>query len=140
MSARALALLAQLERRELDRRRLNLAGEEAVRTALEEKRSRAHATTHAAAAAFSSGELPADITARTIEGGRRLADETKRALTIQNDRCAQAQLQLAEQMSTVKRLEIVARRRADAAKKRSEYKQQRELDDITTMRHGRHDR
>jgi len=135
MAGNPWALLARLEKDELDRRRQALAAVEGRLGRLAEERAAV------AGAGRSAVERPPaeaghfGVWAGVVEGARRRCAELDQRLAEERRRAERAREAVREQLVTFKRYEILDARRQRDEERRKDRREQQALDDLAVMRH-----
>jgi flagellar export protein FliJ len=132
-----LATLARLERQELDNRRGDLVAARGTLSRLDAALTRHETDWREAMALATTAEAELDLWGASSRGIRQVADRVARDRTAQADVLREAQAALHASMIELKRLEVLAERRAARRRATAATAERQALDELVTLRHGR---
>ena len=137
MARDPLALLARLERDELDRRRRELASAEQTLEGFVRRRAAADAASRAALEARLQDDAALDILAGTVEGNRKQSNVLAGNIAEQRKVVETTRSAMREKLAVAKGYELIAERRRKAALAKAEAREQAEIEELVIMRHNR---
>ena len=132
-----LATLARLERQELDKRRGDLVAARGALSRLDQAVQRHDADWREAMTLAVTAESELDLWGALSRGTRQVLDRVARDRAAQAVVLGEAQAALHASLVELKRLEVLAERRAARRKAAAATAEMRALDELTTLRHGR---
>ena len=132
-----LAILARLERQELDNRRGALVTARGALSRLDRAVQRHDADWREAVTLAVTAEAELDLWGALSRGTRLVLDRVALERTAQAVVLGEAQAALHASLVELKRLEVLAERRTARRETAAERAEIRALDELTTLRHGR---
>lgn len=132
-----LATLARLERQALDNRRGDLVAARGRLSRLETALARHEADWQEAMTLAATAETELDLWGSASRGIRQVADRVERERTAQRRVLGEAQAAVHASLVELKRLEVLAERRAARRAAATAAAERRALDELATLRHGR---
>jgi flagellar export protein FliJ len=132
-----LATLARLERQELDGRRGELVAEQGGLERVEARLWQHQAAWSEAMTLAVTSEAELDFWGSIARGTRQVLDRTAQAHAAQATRVGEARDAVHASLVELKRLEVLAERRAQRRHAAAAKAERLELDELATLRHGR---
>ena len=132
-----LATLARLERQELDTRRGNLVAARGAMLRLDRAMARHETDWREAVNLAVTAESELDLWGALSRGTRLVMDRVARDRAAQAKVLGEAQAALHASLVELKRLEVLAERRATRRHAAAAEAERRALDELATLRHGR---
>ena len=132
-----LATLARLERQALDNRRGELVAARGTLSRLEAASARHDADWREAMTLAATAERELDLWAALSRGTRQVLDRVARERTAQAAVVGEAQAAVHASLVELKRLEVLAERRAARREAAEAEAERQNLDELATLRHGR---
>lgn len=132
-----LLALARLERQTLDHRRGVLVAAQGELAGLEAAVARHHAAWSEAMTLAVTAEAELDLWGALSRGTRQVHDRVDTARTAQAVELGKAQADVHASLIELKRLEVLAGRRAARRQAEAASTERRMLDELATLRHGR---
>jgi hypothetical protein len=132
-----LLALARLERQALDHRRGVLVAAQGELDRLEGAVARHHAAWSEAMTLAATAEAELDLWGALSRGTRQVHDRFEAARAAQAVELGKAQAEVHASVAELKRLEVLAGRRAARREAEAAAAERRLLDELTTLRHGR---
>jgi flagellar export protein FliJ len=132
-----LATLARLERQALDSRRGDLVAARGALSRLDSALARHEADWREAMTLAVTAEAELDLWGALSRGTRQVLDRVAQDRAAQATVLAEAQAAVHANLVELKRLEVLAERRAARRKAATVEAERRALDELATLRHGR---
>jgi hypothetical protein len=132
-----LSVLASLERQALDHRRGLLVAAQGEQNRLRAAVGEHHAAWQEAMTLAATAEAELDLWGSLSRGNRRVRDAVERKRAAQAVDLVQARAAAHASLAELKRLEILAERRAARRVEEAERAERLMLDELATLRHGR---
>jgi|GEM_PF-2238943 len=132
-----LATLARLERQELDKRRGDLVAARGILSRLDAALTRHESDWCEAMTLATTAEAELDLWGASSRGIRQVADRVARERNVQAGALREAQAALHASLVELKRLEVLAERRAARRAAATATAERQALDELVTLRHGR---
>ena len=132
-----LAILARLERQELDNRRGDLVAARGALAHLTAAVARHEADWREAMTLATTAEAELDLWGAASRGIRQVVDRVDRERATQLRVLGEAQAAVHASLVELKRLEVLAERRAARRAAAAATAETRALDELATLRHGR---
>ncbi len=132
-----LSVLASLERQALDRRRGVLVEAQGEQHRLRAAVGRHHADWQEAMALAATAESELDVWGLLSRGNRRVRDAVERKRAAQAVDLGHARAEVHASLVELKRLEVLAGRRAARRAEAAARAERLMLDELATLRHGR---
>lgn len=132
-----LATLARLERQALDNRRGELVAARGTLSRLEAAAARHDADWREAMTLAATAGRELDLWGALSRGTRQVLDRVARERTAQTAVVGEAQAAVHASLVELKRLEVLAERRAARREAAAAEAERRGLDELATLRHGR---
>lgn len=134
-----LATLARLERQSLDGRRGELVAERGHLDRLDAQLARRRSAWSEATTLAATAGSELDFWGAVSRGTRQVLDRTAVERQAQAVRVSEAQAAVYASLAELKRLDVLAERRAARRRDAAMRRERRELDELATLRHGRSD-
>lgn len=131
------ATLARLERQELDNRRGELVAARGAVSRLDRSMQRHEADWSEAVTLAVTAEAELDLWGALSRGTRLVLDRVARDRAAQVEILGEAQAAVHASLADLKRLEVLAERRAARREAAAAEAEKRALDELATLRHGR---
>lgn len=137
MRSDPLAILATLERQTFDQRRGTLVEAQGEQDRLTAAVGRHQAAWRDAMTLAATAEAELDLWGALSRGNRKVCDRVERRRAAQAVELGQAKAAVHASLAELKRLEILAERRARRRAEAADRAERSMLDELATLRHGR---